>query len=157
VLSGTSEVDITPRIFREGVEAFIAKPFQLDVLVNTCQELISRAKGRPPAPERRHQGTRRTLTLPVDILDPDDRLLHRGRLLNLSVYGARVEMPSALPPGQRLRMVYAPESGAGMTVEGRVQWWRRPDASCEMTCHGIAFAGVSADQRRKIQEIAFLE
>jgi DNA-binding response OmpR family regulator len=157
VLSGTSEVDITPRIFREGVEAFIAKPFQLDVLVNTCQELISRAKGHPPTPERRHQGTRRTLTLPVDILDADDRLLQRGRLLNLSVYGARVELPGALPPGQRLRMVHAPESDDTLSVEGRVQWWRRPDASCGLTCHGIAFAGVSADQRRRIQEIAALD
>ena len=157
VLSGTSEVDITPRIFREGVEAFIAKPFQLDVLVNTCQELIGRAKGQPAVPDRRQQGTRRTLTLPVTILDPADQPLHQGRLLNLSVYGARVELPGALPPGQRLRMVYAPDSDATLSVEGRVQWWRRPAASSEMTCHGIAFAGVSADQRRRIQEIAALD
>src|SRR6266508_2186155 len=89
VLSGASEADITPRIFREGVQAVIAKPFQLDVLVNTCQELISRAKGEPAVPARRHQGTRRTLTLPVIILDHADRPLYRGRLLTLGVYGAR--------------------------------------------------------------------
>jgi hypothetical protein len=83
--------------------------------------------------------------------------LHKGRLLNLSVYGARVELPGALPPGQRLRMVYAPESDATLSVEGRVQWWRRPDASCEMTCHGIAFSGVSAELRQRIQQIAALD
>jgi len=157
VLSGTSEANITPRIFREGVQAFIAKPFQLDVLVNTCQELISVAKGRPTAPDRRQQA-RRTLTLPVTISDMEGRPLHEGRLLNLNVQGARVELHRALSPGQRLRVAYAPGDGApGLDVEGRVQWWRRPDARCDLTCHGIAFAGVSDEQRDAIKRIASLE
>jgi CheY-like chemotaxis protein len=156
ILSGTSEADITPRIFREGVEAFVGKPFQLDALINTCQELISRAKGRPFAPDRRERGARRTLTLPVTIRDLEDRPLHCGRLLNLSAYGAQVELPGPLAPGQRVRMAYAPEAGAGLTIEACVRWWRHPDNS-GATRHGIAFAGLSADQRERIKEIAALE
>lgn len=157
VVSGTTEANITPRIFREGVAAFIAKPFRLDVLVNTCGELIARAKSQPLVPDRRRRGARRTLTLPVTILDRDDRPLHAGRLLNLSVYGAQVELSAALSPGQRIRMAYAPEAGAALTLEGYVQWWRHPDASSEATSLGIAFTGVSAEQQQRIKQIAALE
>lgn len=156
VLTGTSEANITPRIFREGVEAFIAKPFQLAVLISTVQELIARAKGEPPTPNRRQPGERRTLTLPVTILDHDDRPLQRGRLLNLSLHGALVELAGPLPPGQRLRLSYAPGAGPGLTVEGCVQWWRHPGAS-EDTSHGIAFTGVSAEQQARIKQIAALD
>jgi CheY-like chemotaxis protein len=157
VLSGTSEIDITPRIFREGVQAFIGKPFRVDVLVNTCQELISRAKGQPLVPERRQQGIRRTLTLPVTIFDADGRLLREGRLLNLSVFGAQAELPGPLPPGRRLRIVYAPPGGAALTIEGSVRWWRHPDTSCDATHHGIAFTGVSDEQQQAIKHLASLE
>jgi CheY-like chemotaxis protein len=157
VMSGVSEANVTPRIFREGVEAFIAKPFQLAVLINTCQELIARAKGERPVPERRQHGARRMLTLPVAILDGDGRPSNAGRLVNLSVYGARVELPGALAPGQRVRMVYAPEAGSGLTIEGCVQWWQHPDASSSTTSHGIAFTGVSAEQQTRIKEIAALD
>ena len=157
VLSGTSEANITPRIFREGVQAFIGKPFRVDVLVNTCQELIARAKGEPLVPDRRQQGIRRTLTLPVTIFDADGRQLHAGRLLNLSVYGAQVELAGALPPGQRLRIGYAPHGGVALTVEGSVRWWRHPDTSSDTTQHGIAFSGVSAEQQQAIKQLASLE
>jgi len=157
VLSGTAEANITPRIFREGVQAFIGKPFQLDVLVNTCQELIARAKGRAVVPDRRQPGMRRTLTLPVSILDAGGGLLREGRLLNLSVYGAQVELPGPLPPGQHLRVRYASEAGSDLTIEGYVRWWRHPDVSSAATRHGIAFAGVSAEQQGQIKKIAALE
>ena len=156
VLSGTSEANITPRIFREGVQAFISKPFRLDVLINTCQELIARAKGRPVVADRRQLGARRTLTLPVDIVDLDARPLQQGRLVNLSVHGAQVELSQPLPPGQRLRMMYSAEAQPVLTLEGCVQWWRHPGPS-EATSHGIAFTGVSAEQQRRIKEIAALD
>ena len=157
VVSGVSEANITPRIFREGVAAFIAKPFRVGVLMNTCQDLIARVKGEAPVPERRQQGARRTLTLPVTILDGDDRPLHPGRLLNLSVYGAQVELPAPVPPGQRVRMVFAREAGTRLIIEGCVQWWQHPDPSSSTTSHGIAFTGVSAEQQQGIKEIAALD
>ena len=157
VLTGTSEANITPRIFREGVEAFIGKPFRLGLLINTCQELIAGAKGQPPIPERRQGGARRTLTLPVTIRDLDDRPLHAGRLVNLSVYGAQLELSVALPPGQRLRMACMPEGDTELTIEGCVQWWRHPDVSSAATSLGVAFTGVSAEQQKRIKEIAALE
>jgi CheY-like chemotaxis protein len=157
VMSGISEVNITPRIFREGVEAFIAKPFQLSVLINTCQELIACAKGRTPTPERRRRGARRTLTLPVTVRDADDRPLHAGRLLNLSVFGAQVELPAPLSPGQRVRVAYFGDPGAPLTLDGSVQWWQHPDPSSPATSVGIAFTGVSAEQQARIKEIAALE
>jgi CheY-like chemotaxis protein len=157
VMSGVSEVNITPRIFREGVEAFVAKPFQLAVLINTCQELIARAQGREPMPERRQRGSRRTMTLPITVRDGDDRPLHAGRLLNLSVFGAQVELPAPLPPGQRVRVAYTADPEAPLTVDGCVQWWRHPDASSTATSVGISFTGVSAEQQQRIKEIAALE
>jgi DNA-binding response OmpR family regulator len=157
VISGVAEVNITPRIFREGVEAFIAKPFQLAVLINTCTELIARAKGREPVFERRRRGARRTLTLPVTIRDAEDRLLHAGRLLNISVSGALVELPAPLAPGQRVRLAYSADAGAPLTVDGSVQWWQHGDPSSPATSVGISFTGVSAEQQQRIKEIAALE
>jgi CheY-like chemotaxis protein len=157
VVSGVSEADVTPRIFREGVEAFIAKPFQLTVLINTCAELIARAKGRAPQLERRQRGARRTLTLPVTVRDGEDRPLHAGRLLNLSVLGAQVELPAPLPPGQRVRVAYSAGQGAPLAVDGCVQWWQHADPSSPATSVGISFTGVSAEQQRQIKEIAALE
>ena len=157
VISGTSEVNITPRIFREGVEAFVAKPFQLGVLVNTCQELIARSKGPAKTPDRRQRGARRTLTLPVTIRDQADRPLHAGRLLNLSVFGALVELPAPLAPGQRVRVAYVADPDAPLTVDGCVEWWQHPDSSSPATSVGISFTGVSAEQQQRIKEIAALE
>ena len=110
VVSGVSDVNVTPRVFREGVEAFIAKPFQLGTLINTCAELIARAKGRAPTVERRQRGARRTLTLPVTVRDGDDRLLHAGRLLNLSVLGGA---------DRAARAVVARPARAGGLLRGR--------------------------------------
>jgi DNA-binding response OmpR family regulator len=140
VVSGVSEANITPRIFREGVAAFIAKPFQLAVLMSTCQELIAHTRGQAPEPERRQRGPRRTLTLPVTIRDGDDRPLQ-----------------APLPPGQRVRLAYSAQPGAELTVDGCVQWWRHPDASSPTTGVGIAFTGVSPEQQARIKEIAALE
>jgi DNA-binding response OmpR family regulator len=157
VMSGVSEVNVTPRIFREGVEAFIAKPFQLGTLINTCTELIARERGRPPILERRHRGARRTLTLPVTVRDGDDRLLHAGRLLNLSVFGAQIELPAPLSPGQRVRVAYSAGAGAPLVLEGSVQWWQHPDRSSPATSVGISFTGLSAEQQQRIKQIAALE
>ena len=157
VMSGVSEVNVTPRIFREGVEAFIAKPFQLGTLLNTCAELIARAKGRPPEFERRRRAVRRTLTLPVTVRDRDDRLLHAGRLLNLSVFGAQIELPAPLSPGQRVRVAYSADTGAPLILEGSVQWWQHADPSSPATSVGIAFTGVTAEQQQRIKQIAALE
>lgn len=157
VMSGVSEVNVTPRIFREGVEAFIAKPFQLATLINTCTELIARAKGRTPGFERRRRAVRRTLTLPVTVRDGDDRVLHAGRLLNLSVFGAQIELPAPLSPGQRVRVAYAADPGAPLTVDGCVQWWQHADPSSPATSVGISFTGVTAEQQERIKQIAALE
>jgi len=156
VLSGTAEVNITPRIFREGVEAYIAKPFQLAVLIHTVQDLVARGRSQAPVPDRRQQGERRTLTLPVTLLDSDGRALQEGRLLNLSLHGAHVELPGAVPPGQRLRLVHAPGSGPPLTLEGTVQWWRHPGVT-EATSHGIAFTDLSPEQQQRIKGIAALD
>ena len=157
VISGVSDVNVTPRIFREGVEAFVAKPFQLGTLMNTCAELIARGKGRTPFPERRHRGARRTLSLPVTVRDDRDRLLHAGRLLNLGLFGARVELPAPLSPGQPVRLAYSADAGAPLTLDGCVQWWQHPDPSSPATSVGISFTGVSPEQQQRIKEIAALE
>jgi DNA-binding response OmpR family regulator len=157
VISGGSEVNVTPRIFRQGVEAFVGKPFQLGTLMNTCAELINRAKGREPFRERRRRAARRTLTLPVTIRDGADQLLHAGRLLNLGLLGAQVELPAPLSPGQRVRLAYSADAGAPLTVDGCVQWWQHSDLSSPATSVGISFTGVSAEQQQRIKEIAALE
>jgi hypothetical protein len=38
-----------------------------------------------------------------------------------------------------------------------VQWWQHSHASSSTTSHGIAFTGVTDEERRAIQEIAALE
>ena len=155
VISGTTEVDLTPRIFREGVEAFIAKPFRLEVLINACQELIARAKGRARSSDRRQLGERRTLALAVDIASHDGRSLCPGRVVNLSVLGAQVELALVLSPGERVRLTHQAGSQAPLCLECRVQWWRRDDPPGQVS-HGIAFTGVSAESQARIKELTAL-
>lgn len=155
VVSGTTEVDLTPRIFHEGVDAFIAKPFRLEVLINACQELIARAKGRALPTDRRRLGERRTLPLAVDIAGLDGRSLCPGRVVNLSVLGAQVELALVLSPGERVRLTYQAGGQAPLCLECRVQWWRRDDPPGQVS-HGLAFTGVSAESHARIKELAAL-
>jgi DNA-binding response OmpR family regulator len=155
VISGTTEVDLTPRIFREGVDAFIAKPFRLEVLVNVCQELIARAKGRTRPVDRRRLGERRTLPLAVAIAGLDGASLCPGRVVNLSVLGAQVELALVLSPGERVSLTYQAGGQAPLCLECRVQWWRR-DAPTGRVSHGFAFTGVSAESRARIKALAAL-
>jgi DNA-binding response OmpR family regulator len=153
VVSGTTEIDLTPRIFREGVQAFIAKPFRIDVLTNTCRELIERAKGLGRAPDRR-AAERRTLPLAVELERLSGAPLGPGRLVNLSAHGAQVELAQVLSPGERVRLTHHAR-GAPLRLECHVQWWRRDDPPGQVS-HGLAFTGVSAEDRQRIRELAAL-
>lgn len=155
VVSGTAEVDLTPRIFREGVEAFIAKPFRLEALTNACQELIARAKGRGLPVERRRLGQRRTLPLAVEIARLDGRALCPGRVVNLSALGAQVELGLVLSPGEGVRLTHKSATQPPLCLECRVQWWRRDDPPGQVS-HGLAFTGVSEETRARIKELAAL-
>lgn len=157
ILSGASDVNITPRIFREGVGAFIGKPFRLEVLTNTCQELIRRSKGRPPIADERRRGRRRTLSRPVQVIGADDRTLQEGRAVDLSVFGAQVETEAALPPGAGVRLAFPLGDGSSVRFGCEVQWWRRAAPPSNLTVQGLAFKGLSAEDQRAIKELAALE
>lgn len=157
ILSGAPDVNITPRIFREGVAAFIGKPFRLEVLTNTCQELIRRSKGQPPIADERRRGRRRTVSRPVQVVGADDRTLQEGRVVDLSVFGAQVETEAALSPGAGVRLAFPLGDGRAVSFGCDVQWWRRAAPPSNLTVQGLAFKGLSAEDQRVIKELAALE
>jgi CheY-like chemotaxis protein len=97
---------------REGVAAFISKPFKVAEVVETCRRILS--GGRPL------QGTAAPDdTAPsVRVRDVDGNLVF-GSLLDLDERGAQVDTSSPLPVGQTIRLVL---KDPDRELEAEVRW-----------------------------------
>ena len=83
---------------REGVAAFISKPFRVSEVVETCRRILSGSRplqGTPP-PEDDSPS--------VQIRDAEGKLVGFGFLLDLDDRGALVDSSSALPLGQTIQL-----------------------------------------------------
>ena len=102
------------RARRQGVAAFISKPFRLSEVVETCRRILygarplqGRAPDEPTAPAAR-------------LLDDDGALLGVGWLVDLAPHGAQVELGEPLRLGQRVILaVDGPES---LRYPAEVRW-----------------------------------
>jgi CheY-like chemotaxis protein len=98
---------------REGVAAFISKPFRVAEVVETCRRILSGSRplqGTPP-PEDDSPS--------VQIRDADGNLVAFGFLLDIDDRGAQVDASAPLPLGQPIQLeLKQPDR----VVEAEVRW-----------------------------------
>jgi CheY-like chemotaxis protein len=113
----TSAGDFTSfdRARRQGVAAFISKPFRLHEVVEICRRILEGARPlqgtlpkSPPAPL-------------VQLRQRDGTLIGVGHLLELAARGAQVELDVPLLLGQTITLTL-PDTAGHRTVEAEVRW-----------------------------------
>lgn len=102
------------RARRDGVAAFLSKPFRLNEVIETCRRVFEGARplqgaGRP-SPQART----------VDVRSPDGRLLATAALLDLDAEGAQIELALPLPLGAAVLL--GPVDPGQQAVAAEVRW-----------------------------------
>ncbi len=103
------------RARRQGVAAFLSKPFRLSEVVETCRRVIEGARplqGRPEGPEA---------PVLVQVRDSLGDLLTTGHLLDLGARGAQVDLDSPLALCQRITFTANAPQGT-LTRSAEVRW-----------------------------------
>lgn len=113
---------------REGVAAFLSKPFRLNEVIETCRRILDGARPlqgkllvESAAPE-------------IQLRDAGGNLIGLGHLLDLAPRGAQVDLERPLAPAQSVTLVLS-ESGGTRTLTGEVRWVRKVG---ERFHHGFA-------------------
>ncbi|HUG52678.1 MAG TPA: response regulator [Vicinamibacteria bacterium] len=115
---------------KQGVAAFISKPFKLGDVVETCRRTLLGARpfqGRAAGDEP---------PLPVQVRDDQGRLLAVGTLVDADAGGAQIELEAALGQGQRIALTVLHASGPERR-EAEVRWIARED---RRFLHGLRFS-----------------
>jgi CheY-like chemotaxis protein len=128
VILETSAEDYTSfdRARRDGVVAFISKPFRLNEVVETCRRVFSGARPLQGA------DTVGSVGRPVEIRDRGGELLAQGDLIDLDSTGAQVEVSTPLPLGRIVTLVFA--DGETEPIPAEVRWLT---SSGERYCQGL--------------------
>ncbi len=100
---------------REGVAAFISKPFRLPEVVETCRRIL---KGARPL---QGQGAHDEPSVPVQVRDASGNLLMIGVLLDLDARGAQVDLSGPIPLSQSVMLTLLEESGE-RSLPAVVRW-----------------------------------
>jgi CheY-like chemotaxis protein len=106
------------RAKKQGVAAFISKPFRLGEVIETCRRILSGA--------RPLQGTKlpSEASAPVQLRDKIGNLIGVGHLLDEGLSGAQIESDTPLSLGQSVTLTYRGPGGL-VTLEGQVRWLTR--------------------------------
>ena len=139
MLTARSDYDTFARAVRQGVSAFISKPFRLQDLLSATRRLLEQA-GREPeaiASERRRE-PRRSLYAEVKVFSPEGTPITMGELINISHGGAQLDIDAPLPPGVRIRIAFHTPGAAGpLKLLCEVLWWR--GSASRRVAHGLVF------------------
>lgn len=151
VLTARGDYEAFARGVREGVAAFIGKPFHFGDLLATCRKVLDRTARRPaPATERRRE-PRRQFMVGVRVLSRDRRPLALGELVNISPSGAQVDLVAPIEVGERVKVaLHISLADSPMKFEGQIQWRsERPHGFA----HGLAFVDVSQETQSRLAEL----
>jgi CheY-like chemotaxis protein len=114
------------RARRQGVAAFVSKPFRLGELVETCRRVLDGARplqGRPETDEK----------LPaVAVFDSEGRSLGEGRLIDRAPRGARISLSIPLGVGQVIEIGVEPNAAR---LRAEVRWVKQAEGAFD---HGLA-------------------
>ncbi len=114
------------RARRDGVVAFISKPFRLNEVVETCRRVFSGARPLQGTDTAGSAGR------PVEIRDRGGELLAHGDLVDLDETGAQVEVSTPLPLGRIVTLVFV--DGETKPVPAEVRWLTNAG---ERYCQGL--------------------
>ena len=148
MLSVHSHSEMYVRAAEAGVAAYIEKPFSVSDLLSTCERVLRDGGIRPRAPRDRRIAPRRSVRVPVQVLDDQQGWWTYGELVDLGSGGARLEMPFPLPGDRVVRVAFAvPGDGRKVNVDGRLQW-RAPEA--RGFAYGMSFVDVRPEAQVQI-------
>jgi CheY-like chemotaxis protein len=143
ILTGMSSVDLVP--LHPFVAGFLTKPFRVEVLLRTCADIL--AAQPPAAVTERRRVPRRRITLDATILSREGTPVALGRLVDVSVAGAQLDLGAPLLPGHAVTLaLQVPGVEQPVAVEAKVVW---RDSSKV----GVTFAGLTAEQERRLSEL----
>ena len=103
------------RARREGVAAFISKPFRLSEVVETCRRIFEGAR-----PLQGRAKEEQDLP-PVQVRDEQARVIAIGRLVDLGSRGAQLDLERPLAPGQRVSITLQTPGGV-ITRAAEIRW-----------------------------------
>lgn len=152
LLTGNTEYQTFVRAAREGVSAYIEKPFSLRELLATCRSVLESA---PPARDGvaadRRTAPRHVLRVPVEVLLEEGAWRTRGEMQDLSTGGVRLSVGTPLPARDALRLAFtAPGTKALLDLEGRVQWRVPIDRGF---AYGLSFVNLGASMQECLQQV----
>lgn len=152
VLTARSDFASFTRAVREGVAAYVFKPFRIRELLVTCDRILHSAESKASGVilERRHE-PRRTLTVEVKVLSKEKAPIVLGDIINLSPGGAQVDLAAPLDPGELVCVAFhIPGGGSPLTLEGRVQW-QQP--ATEGFSHGLVFTNLTPEGEEEFRDL----
>ena len=152
VLTAHGGYDTFARLAREGVAAYMSKPFSLRELLRVCSKTIADAEagGAAPTSDRRRIA-RRPLMVEVKVLAPLAGPSAIGQLVNLSSGGAQVDLAVPLEPGEQVSISFrVPGEGPPLGLEGRVEW--RAEAEHGFA-HGVLFTDLTPERERLVRDL----
>ena len=148
ILSVHSHSEMYNRAVDAGVAAYIEKPFSVVDLLATCERVVREDGQRPRAPRDRRGAPRRTVRVPVEVLDQEQGWWTFGELVDLGSGGACLSMPFPLPSDGKVRVAFAvPGEPERLSVDGRLQW-RAP--APRGFAYGMEFVNVRPEAQLQI-------
>jgi CheY-like chemotaxis protein len=140
LLTACGDEKLIRKAIRAGASAYIAKPFRIRQLADTCARFLGR-----PKKERRRE-SRRNLSLDSLALSPEGAPPGHAWLVDLSPGGAQVGFGAALAPGDHVRVAF-PVAGGELSLGGRVCW---REHGAPGYAYGLAFEDLGTAEEQHI-------
>jgi CheY-like chemotaxis protein len=149
MLSVETQSENYTRAVGAGVAAYIEKPFSVVELLATCERIVAAGGKQAHGPQDRRIGPRRTVRVPVQVLDQERGWWTDGELVDLCSGGARLALSYVLHGDRPVQVAFAVpgDGGARVSVGGRLQW-RAPEA--RGFAYGMSFVDVGPEAQLQI-------
>jgi DNA-binding response OmpR family regulator len=156
VMSVRTEYESVERASREGVAAYVEKPFSVRELVEVCEEVLDGRRGALArlAGERR-TATRHLLRVAAEVLAEEGDWRSPAEVLDLSTGGARIAVPTPLPHHGLLHLDFElpDEEGPPLHLASRVQWLLPSDRGLS---YGVSFVSLDPEDRARLVRVGSL-
>jgi hypothetical protein len=136
---------------REGLAAFVTRPFHMGELIETCRRAIEAHERRPSRGAERRGDERRALQVAVHLLSSRGRPIALGELVDLSATGAQLILMVPFEVGDPVRLSLDPaQTGRILELHGVVRW---QSSIATGYSHGVEFEDLSPEARAQLQRL----
>jgi len=142
LLSRDADIDSFSTAIAGGAAAYLKKPIEPGELVDLAKRLVGWTGGGEWTEKRRRLRRPLILKIQMNLRSTERRI--PGQILDASSGGCRVEVPEAVPPGEKVQVVLQDQEGGDtfLALGAEVRWHDpRPDGSHEV---GLRFTGTTA-------------